>query len=194
MIVVLAIPFNAIGVNAQSKSYLFVKTVRVDGYDCYSTPYFEICPSYNKIQGKILYMADAYYLKKRSLLTFMFKDENNSFVSKLKDLRKMASRWNLSIELVAEPESFRIDVEPDLLISCFGEDWDGYEECPVIYIKFPLAWCVKKKRYRQLKDILKKSVFKKIIVKCGKGSIDIPLEFPLNETISEMQKLSSMKQ
>lgn len=193
---ILAFPLKLIGQNSPTPPHLQISKVKVDGYDCYSTPFFELCPSFNHVQGKIIFLPDAQYIKRASTLSIFIKIDDSPTVVKLKEFIHNATKWNLSIKMIAEPESFYINKDSNVL-SCFGQVWDGYEECPVLCIQFPLVSCMiesspkYKNRYKYLKKLLKESTFKSIKIECRKENIEIPLEFPLNDTIREMEKLTT---
>lgn len=195
LIVLLALPFEVLGQNAKTPSHLLISKVKMNGYDCFTTPYFEICPSYSQLQGKIVYIPNARFFKKQSFLTIYLKIDDCPIISKLKEMFNKASERNLSIRMVAESYSFYVCREHNML-SYFGETWDGYEECKVMCITFPLALCMTdnqnkcKNRNNFFKKKLKESKFKKIHIECREETIDIPLEFPLNETIIEIEKVN----
>lgn len=179
----------------QTPDYFQIKKVVVDGLDCYSTPYFNFSSTPNSIKGKIIYVTDGAtnYIKKTSTLVFSLQDNQSELISALKDI----SKENYSLKIIAEPKSFFI-YNPEILseyVRCISEGWDGYEECPIIYISLPILLCMLedqdeyKDRYRYFLKKITKITFKSIRIECAKNVIEIPIEFPLNEIISRMEVL-----
>ena len=181
-------------VSAQTPDYLQIKKVKIDGIDAYSTPYFNFSSTDSSLKGKVIYIKEKSfsYIKNQARLVFFIQDNSNeTIITKLKDFAKNNSR-HYSITVVAEPESFYIYKPKEF--RCIGEDWDGYEECPVVYIGFNLEECRidannEKSRYKYFKKMIKKSRFKKIRIGYSKEIIEIPLDIPINEIIHEIEKL-----
>ena len=180
-------------VSAQTPDYLQIKKVKIDGIDAYSTPYFNFSSTDSSLKGKIFYMP----LKIGSLedlsVGFLLQDNHNELMSKLKEFTNESFK-DYSLKIIANPKSFLIHLPKRF--GCIGKDWDGYDDCSVIYIRFDLSKCMFENqkeytnRFYDFKKQITKCKFEKIHIEYNGEVVEIPLEIPLNEIIREMERIN----